>query len=112
MGSTNANLAWGIDLEDFWELPEGCDEDDPVGWVENNLDLNGVQLFMHCSYSAPMYILSPSVELSAYRGWAMEISTKDLVVESDWQRRLDAACEKLGIPKQKGSWLLYSFWGV
>lgn len=105
--STDAYLAWGVDLGEDTEWPEEADGD-PSWWAHENL--KDVVIETHCSCEYPMYALV-TVSTYASRGHAEEISKDffDIDPEKE-QEKLDAACEKLGIEKTKGSWLLFSLW--
>jgi hypothetical protein len=75
----------------------------------------GVELDSHCSGDFPIYFLAAH-KIVARRGYAEEIDLTQLEasrVEQDWDGKLRAAVEALGItPKQAGpKWLLVSYWG-
>lgn len=75
----------------------------------------GVVVDSHCSGDYPIYFLAAH-KITVRRGYAEEIDLTQLEasrVEQDWDGKLRAAVEALGItPKQaKPMWLLVSYWG-
>ena len=111
--STNAYLAWGIDLGEM-ELPEylACAYDDWGEWAESELEGSGVSIETHCSYDYPMYVLCVA-SFWASRGCPLELDQKQLGPPEPcelFDEKLRGACERLGIDPRPGGWLLFSLW--
>jgi hypothetical protein len=73
----------------------------------------GVEFDSHCSGNYPMYVLATKV-ITVYRGEVETIDpAQDLAVQPDWDDKLRAALDVLGInPTQDAAcWLLCSYWG-
>ena len=112
--STNAYLAYGIQLEDGslasmggWNKPEGS----PSNLAYTGNENNGIKILRHCSSEFPEFIvcLASSVHL-ATRGYPQVIPA-DLMSGSSDSRIMDY-CKEHGL-KTVGepSWLLFSYWG-
>lgn len=126
--STDANLAYGIDLGEEWIIPQvyqGLDADDDDYWsadideyIESLVEADNpeVELQPHCSGEYFMYILCvPGTRIRASRGYPESIeveSLNDLIVPLA-VKRFNDWCEKhLPEPFRDAdpSWLLYSMW--
>jgi len=119
--STDAILFYGVLVGDEGEAPwyidengdpPDSDQETPTDVAERLLEEAGIRrvtVGIHCSYSAPMYYLA-ATEHTAWRGSGVEI--KNLDVLGLWDKRLEKACEVLGVKKPKIGWFLVSFWEV
>jgi len=127
--STDANIAYGIDLgEDMWGWP--WYNEDRYDANEDPLDLfyewnkkeygedSPFEIFWHCSYECPMYILGlKGTELTANRGDAVDFEPSKLQeeVSDDRKKLLTDMIAKYNIKGDGGvpepSWLLFSLWG-
>jgi len=125
-----------VEFEDLIALDAGLDasfedweryyDSEKSGWKEGgekiydanrkkrNAAVNNcpVDLVMHCSYDYPMYILAVrGKSYSASRGYAEEISDKELNVTDSQKESLKAWCEKHNVEWQEPKWLLCSLYG-
>jgi hypothetical protein len=120
--STDAYLYFGFDIHDSEEHGDirsllGVDDDDdddfdPYDYIETklkNAGVVGIELDTHCHSDYPVYFLH-SCRHSAWRGDSKELSRADLEVMDGWLENLEKACSVLGIPHQKPSWRLASYW--
>jgi hypothetical protein len=131
--STDAILIYGIPLHEydecgFEELPfaeDGCEEFEDViarrsgaaeypeaGWIEQKhaaVDASPLCLVTHCSLDVPMWILGiKSTEVTARRGYPIEIQTLDTFDDAEEQALLAFASE-FNIEGTPG-WYLCSLW--
>lgn len=129
--STNAELVYGVMLEEFDEcqyedLPfhneEDGDFDDFIcrragavlypedGWIESRKkarEASSLDLYQHCHYEAPMWILGlKATHMLAYRGGPVSFDALPPVPDT---HELELMCQQFGIPYEP-SWLLYSDW--
>jgi hypothetical protein len=126
--STDANIAYGIDLgADMYEMPwydEVRVEDEDAmelfyEWNEKEYGkVSPFEIFMHCSYECPMYILGLNgSDLTANRGDAVDFEPSKLQEEvtEEQKKLLTDMIAKYNIKGEGGvtepSWLLYSLWG-
>jgi hypothetical protein len=72
----------------------------------------GVEFESHCSGEYPMWVLSAKT-ITVYRGYLKVITTDTLAVEPEWDQRLRAALDALGLQptQEQAAWLLCSYWG-
>lgn len=92
---------WSPDAEGYWDRERAAKA------------RVGVKFASHCSDDYPMYVLVTKV-ITVYRGEVEEIDPiKDLAVQPEWDDKLRAALEALGLnPTQEtASWFLCSYWG-
>jgi hypothetical protein len=130
--STDANLYYGIQLEeginlpwadiDYWEdfyiKKMGYEHSGPSKefikfWNIKNCLLNEqpCAISSHCSCEYPMYyIYIKESELYASRGYPCEIPEGHLYTKAVWNRQLEEFCKIMELPYSKPSWWLSSMW--
>lgn len=106
--STNAYIAYGIDLDedvDFLDEKYG----DDWKW---SLDDGRVEVITHCSGEYPLYIVAvPGSVKSAYRGSPTRINPDVEFNISDYDvERFLEWCNENGV-EAKPQWFLFSYWG-
>lgn len=92
---------WSPDVDGYWDR-----EREAKARV-------GVEFDTHCSGEYPMFLLATKV-ITVYRGSVKEIDpATDLAVEPDWDTKLRAALDALGInpTQEQACWTLCSYWG-
>lgn len=135
--STDAILAFGIDLGEEWpdtfnehddeddgfeadhflacdfaiEIPEWTPGTGSEYWAQKREAINKIpiELIKHCSSDYPMYFLSiRGTQQTANRGYPKEILQRPIdQSEIDAMR---AFCEKHGIEWQEPKWQIFSMW--
>ena len=121
--STDAYLYYGIEVWDTDNQPEISDElaerlqefetEDGLDidfYIEQNLNVKGVEYDSHCHCEYPMYFIHTK-KFSAWRGDPTDINLKDLTIDPKWNDKLKKACEQLGFEYEEPSWRLASYWG-
>jgi len=86
------------DWKDYWEYKR-----------ERLADI-GIEFVLHCAYDYAMWglAISPTI-LRAYRGYPKEIDSIDIAEE--WNEKLRAFCELVGVPYSEPKWWLCSVYG-
>lgn len=131
--STDGILFWGIhfdegEFEPGWEWEdayaatkgvikptapyEGNENIYSAYWAAKRdaVESAGCLVDAHCSGEYPMfYVAVKASQTVNRRGYPEEI--KSLEVGADWEAKLRAFCEALGVPWSQPKWWLVSYWG-
>lgn len=95
-----------------------CDENRQIidGWyaIKKKIEKEfGVDIGSHCSGECSIpYVHIPESEITAHRGYPVELSNQSLQVDASWDERLDAFMKALKIerPHKVPGWRLVSWW--
>lgn len=121
--SNDAQLIFGIDMEEFSDFLEDYDGDFDSFVAQKEelapsiefweyLKTYPVSWEMHCSYEYPMYILSiPGYQITASRGYPDIITAERLLVPQEKIDSMKTWCEKYNVPWVEPKWLLCSMNG-
>lgn len=111
--STDANLCFGVVIEEMQDTPWDDVDMSAEEWFEDNVDEENppVALVNYCSDSHPVYILAvPRTVITASRGYPVHIDVKSLEVSKDDILRLENFCEQHNISYEEPRWWLSSYW--
>ncbi len=124
--STDAILFYGVsfeevdlgsddlDMETFYLKNLGIerkDDEDYNLWNKRKDEaLDGIIFGQHCSYDYPIYYIATK-EFSASRGYEVDINLDSLVIDPQWNEKIEKVCKVLGLEQKKSDWKLASFLG-
>lgn len=136
--STNAIIAFGIQLEEGFEFPwdDENDENDCVDWwrelnnynnpydwkidkdywkYQNEWDKENpipFEIENYCSQECPMYILAVKGTVkTAERGYPNDFNPNDLKVDPESLNIFKRFIDKYKISDENPKWLIFSYWG-
>lgn len=107
--STDAILCFALDPQ--WEEGEEPWKDyDYEEWIEEKFGKDSaIEIVLHCSGDAPMYLIAAKESVTTARRGSPRIIS-DLEVQSTWRSALRKVSRELKIPDEP-KWFLASYWG-
>lgn len=108
--STNAHLAYGIDLGE--DLPEKLEKLKFDGELPDFQFGYGVEILTHCSNDYPQYFVAlANTEWMARRGYPEELPEDALkLADPNSDQILKKFCDDFGIEWKQPAWHLFSMW--